>query len=141
LSELKNLLGIGQDASNAVSTPLGCIETINSSEPGGGGEACASLEVRQWTRMSALLCSFVARDGRDATLQWLEKDGGVVQIQMMSRRTARCFYLVMIAGGRLAINTAGADSFSTELAQLQARVAAQPTNATLLFQIGDLCYD
>jgi tetratricopeptide (TPR) repeat protein len=59
---------------------------------------------------------------------------------MMDRRARIGLCLAMI-GATLAMNLRGAQSFSTELAQLQERLAAQPTNAALLFQIGDLCYD
>jgi hypothetical protein len=38
----------------------------------------------------------------------------------------------------LAVNAA---SYSTQLSQLQAPLAAQPTNTTLLFKLGDLCHD
>jgi tetratricopeptide (TPR) repeat protein len=49
---------------------------------------------------------------------------------------------VSLRGGEAPARAAnGASEFETRLAGLQARIARDPTNTTLLFQAGDLCFD
>ena len=44
--------------------------------------------------------------------------------------------LLLVAG-----NAAAAESFEQQLAELEAKIASEPTNTTILFKLGDLCYD
>ena len=52
----------------------------------------------------------------------------------------RLFYfgaLLLVAAG----NATAAETFKQQLAELEAKLAAQPTNTTILFKLGDLCHD
>ena len=52
----------------------------------------------------------------------------------------RLFYfgaLVLLVVG----NATAAETFTQQLAELEAKLAAEPTNTTILFKLGDLCHD
>ena len=41
----------------------------------------------------------------------------------------------------IAVNATAAETFTQQLAELEAKLAAEPTNTTILFKLGDLCHD
>ena len=49
-----------------------------------------------------------------------------------------CFGVVLL---RVAGSASAAETFKQQLAELETKLAAEPTNTKVLFRLGDLCYD